>query len=72
MIIGYARVSTEDQSLDLQRDALAKAGAEGVFQDKASEMLDKRPGLAEALSHARKGDCLVVWRLDRFGRAIRS
>ena|SRR5947209_14525060 len=72
MIIGYARVSTDDQSLDLQRDALASAGAERLFEDKASGMLDKRPGLAEALSHARNGDCLVVWRLDRLGRSIRS
>ena len=72
MIIGYARVSTDDQSLDLQRDALGKAGAERVFEDKASGILDRRPGLVEALSHARKGDCLVVWRLDRLGRSIRS
>ena len=72
MIIGYARITTDDQSLDLQCDALAKADAERVFEDKASGILDKRPGLAQALSHARKGDCLVVWRLDRVGRSIRN
>lgn len=72
MMIGYARVSTEDQNLDLQRDALAKAGAERVFEDKASGARDDRPGLADALSHVRKGDCLIVWRLDRLGRSMRS
>src|SRR3954451_24438076 len=72
MIIGYGRISTEDQNLDLQRDALAKAGAERVWEDKASGVRDDRPGLAEALSHARNGDCLVVWRLDRLGRSMRS
>jgi DNA invertase Pin-like site-specific DNA recombinase len=72
MIIGYARVSTEDQSLDLQRDALGKAGAERVFEEHASGARDDRPELGAALSHARKGDCLVVWRLDRLGRSMKS
>jgi DNA invertase Pin-like site-specific DNA recombinase len=72
MMIGYARVSTEDQSLDLQIDALTKAGAEHIFEEKASGARDDRPGLADALSHLRKGDCLIVWRLDRLGRAMRS
>jgi DNA invertase Pin-like site-specific DNA recombinase len=72
VLLGYARVSTEDQNLDMQRDALAKAGAERMFEDKASGARDDRPGLAEALSHARKGDCLAVWRLDRLGRNTRS
>jgi DNA invertase Pin-like site-specific DNA recombinase len=72
MMIGYCRVSTEDQNLDLQRDALAKAGAERVFADMASGARDDRPGLADALSHVRQGDCLVVWRLDRLGRSMRS
>jgi DNA invertase Pin-like site-specific DNA recombinase len=72
VMIGYCRVSTEDQNLDLQRDALAKAGAERVFEDKASGVRDDRPGLAETLSHVREGDCLVVWRLDRLGRSMRS
>jgi DNA invertase Pin-like site-specific DNA recombinase len=72
MIIGYARVSTEDQNLDLQRDALAKAGCEKVFEDKLSGARDNRPGLAAALSHLRSGDCLVVWKLDRLGRTLRG
>jgi DNA invertase Pin-like site-specific DNA recombinase len=72
MMIGYARISTEDQNLDLQRDALTKAGAERIFEDTASGARDDRPGLAEALSHLRTGDCLVVWRLDRLGRNTRS
>jgi DNA invertase Pin-like site-specific DNA recombinase len=72
MLMGYARVSTEDQNLDLQRDALAKAGTERVFEDRASGARDDRPGLSDALSHVRKGDCLVVWRLDRLGRSMRS
>jgi DNA invertase Pin-like site-specific DNA recombinase len=72
VIFGYARVSTRDQNLDLQRDALAKAGAERVFEDEASGARDDRPGLADALSHVRKGDCLVVWRLDRLGRTMRG
>jgi DNA invertase Pin-like site-specific DNA recombinase len=58
MLIGYARVSTDDQSLDLQRDALGRAGAERVFEDKASGMLDRRPGLVEPLSHAGKA---IAW-----------
>jgi DNA invertase Pin-like site-specific DNA recombinase len=72
MIIGYARVSTRDQNLDLQRDALSRAGAERIFEDDASGARDDRPGLADALSHVRSGDCLIVWRLDRLGRTMRS
>ena len=70
MKIGYARVSTDDQTLDLQRDALQAAGCERLFEDKASGAKVDRPGLAEALAFARKGDVVVVWRLDRLGRSL--
>jgi DNA invertase Pin-like site-specific DNA recombinase len=70
MLIGYARVSTADQNLDLQRDALKKTGCKRVFTDQMSGARADRPGLAEALSHAREGDALVVWRLDRLGRSL--
>jgi DNA invertase Pin-like site-specific DNA recombinase len=72
MLIGYARVSTTDQKLDLQHDALAKAGCEKVFEDKASGARDDRPGLRDALSHCRPGDVLVVYKLDRLGRTMRG
>jgi DNA invertase Pin-like site-specific DNA recombinase len=72
MQIGYMRVSTEDQNLDLQRDALDKAGCEKLFEDTASGATDDRPGLAQVLSHLREGDCLVVWKLDRLGRRMVS
>jgi len=72
MRIGYARVSTEDQSLELQHQALDDAGCERVFVDKLSGARAKRPGLDEALSHVREGDVLVVWKLDRLGRSVRS
>jgi DNA invertase Pin-like site-specific DNA recombinase len=71
MLIGYARVSTEDQTLDLQRDALTKAGCERLFTDTMSGASATRPGLTEALAFARPGDTLVVWRLDRLGRSLR-
>ena len=72
MLIGYARVSTKDQNLDLQRDALTKAGCTRIFEDEASGARDDRPGLTDALSHLREGDTLVVWKLDRLGRTLRS
>lgn len=70
MLVGYARVSTADQSLDLQRDALKKAGCKKVFTDVASGAKSERNGLAKALEFARSGDTLVVWRLDRLGRSL--
>ena len=70
MLIGYARVSTHDQTLALQQDALNSAGCDSVFTDTASGALSERPGLAEAFSHLRPGDTLVVWRLDRLGRSL--
>lgn len=72
MIIGYARVSTEDQRLDMQIDGLKAAGAERIFTDKASGASIKRPGLAECLRAAETGDVIVVWALDRMGRSLRS
>jgi DNA invertase Pin-like site-specific DNA recombinase len=71
MLIGYARVSTEEQNLDLQRDALQKAGCSRIFTDHISGTKARRPGLEEALSHLRSGDTFVVWRLDRLGRSLR-
>src|SRR5215204_5748619 len=71
MLIGYARISTDDQNLDLQRDALQNANCEQIFTDQVSGTKAKRPGLDEALSHLRAGDTLVVWRLDRLGRSLR-
>jgi len=69
-LIGYARVSTAEQSLALQHDALAKAGCGTVFEDQASGSKAERPGLAEALAYLRRGDALVVWKLDRLGRSM--
>jgi DNA invertase Pin-like site-specific DNA recombinase len=70
MLIGYARVSTADQTLDLQKDALQQAGCTRIFTDTASGAKAERIGLDEALSHLREGDTLVVWRLDRLGRSL--
>jgi DNA invertase Pin-like site-specific DNA recombinase len=72
MLIGYARVSTQDQNLDLQEDALKGSGCEKVFNDIASGSKADRKGLKGALQFARKGDTLVVWKLDRLGRSIRD
>jgi len=69
-LIGYARVSTAEQNLDLQQDALQKAGCERIFTDTASGAKSDRPGLAAALAYLRDGDVLAVWRLDRLGRSL--
>ncbi len=70
MLIGYARVSTVEQSLDLQKDALAQAGCEKIYTDKASGSATDRNGLERAIDHLREGDSLVVWKLDRLGRSL--
>ena len=71
MLIGYARVSTDDQTLDLQRDALQGAGCERIFEDTASGAAE-RPGLRDALKQLRAGDTLIVCRLDRLGRSLKD
>ena len=70
MQIGYARVSTDEQTLNLQLDALKAAGCTRTYTDTASGAAPERPGLADALDHCRAGDTLVVWRLDRLGRSL--
>ena len=71
MKIGYARISTIDQNLDLQIDALKKAGCEKIIKDETSGSLVLRPGLEELKKIIRKGDEIIVWRLDRLGRSLR-
>lgn len=71
MKIGYARVSTKDQSLDLQTDALAKAGCEHVFTETASGAKSDRPELLKMLDFVRTGDVVVVYKLDRLGRSLK-
>jgi DNA invertase Pin-like site-specific DNA recombinase len=70
MKIGYARVSTEDQNLDLQRRALIAAGCDKIFEDRISGASTKRPGLADALAQSGPHDVFVVWKLDRLGRSL--
>jgi DNA invertase Pin-like site-specific DNA recombinase len=72
MLIGYARVSTQDQNLDLQVDSLTKAGYQRVFADKISGTRANRPGLDKALDRLREGDTLVVGKLDRLGRSVKQ
>lgn len=70
MTVGYARVSTTSQHLDMQLDALAASGCTRIHTDTASGALAARPGLDRALAELDEGDTLVVWRLDRFGRSL--
>ena len=72
MLIGYARVSTQDQNLDMQIEALTKAGCKKVFKDKISGTRAERPGLIKAQESLREGDTLVVWKLDRLGRSVKN
>ncbi len=71
MLVGYARVSTQEQTLNLQNDALAKVSCDRVFTDTASGAKSDRPGLEEAVRFMREGDTLVVWKLDRLGRSLK-
>jgi len=71
MLIGHARISTNDQNLDMQRDALKKTGCEKVFVEQMSGGLDSRPELARTIKLFQKDDTLVVWRLDRLGRSLK-
>src|SRR5437016_7059790 len=71
MLIGYARVSTNEQTLDLQKDALEKIGCTKIFSDVVSGAKTERKGLEEALDYVREGDTLVVWQLDRLGRSLK-
>ena len=72
MLVGYMRVSTAEQSTDLQRDALLSAGVDerNIYLDKASGKRDDRPGLEACLKALREGDTLVIWKLDRLGRSL--
>ena len=72
MLIGYARVSTDDQNLNLQKDALTRAGCEWILEDRQSGAKADRAGLRDALDYARDGDTLTVWRLDRLSRSLKD
>lgn len=72
MLIGYARVSTDDQNLNLQHDALKNAGCEKIFDDQITGSKIQRPGLDAMLEFARTGDVIVVWRLDRLSRSLKD
>jgi DNA invertase Pin-like site-specific DNA recombinase len=71
MLTGYARVSTQDQTLNLQKYALDKIGCVKIFTDTISGATTERKGLDEDLEYVREGDTLVVWRLDRLGRSLK-
>ncbi|WP_258230223.1 recombinase family protein [Salmonella enterica] len=70
--IGYIRVSTIDQNIDLQRNALTSANCDRIFEDRISGKIANRPGLKRALKYVNKGDTLVVWKLDRLGRSVKN
>lgn len=72
MLIGYARVSTQDQNLNLQKDELIKFGCTKIYEDVASGAKSARTGLEAAIDFAREGDTLVIWKLDRLGRSLRD
>src|SRR5713226_8867111 len=72
MLLGYARVSTIDQNLALQRDALAEAGCAKIFTEQMSGAVTDRPALHDALEFARSGDTLIVWKLDRLARSMKN
>ena len=72
MLIGYARISTTDQNFSLQRDALQQAGCERIIEDTLSGARTERPGLTTLREQLRRGDTLIVWRLDRLGRSLRD
>ena len=72
MLIGYARVSTQDQNLDLQVEALQKSGCDKIYKEIVSGCKADRRTLTEAFSYLRSGDILVVWRLDRLGRSLKQ
>ncbi|WGL99803.1 recombinase family protein (plasmid) [Arsenophonus sp. aPb] len=72
MLIGYARVSTEEQNLELQKDSLVKHGCQKIFEDQISGTRANRPGLDKTLEMLRDGDTLVVWKLDRLGRSVKQ
>lgn len=71
MNIGYARVSTQDQNLDLQLDALKKQGCEKIYQEQISASIEERPVLKEMISNLRQGDTVIVWKLDRLARSLK-
>lgn len=70
--IGYIRVSTIDQNIDLQRNALTSANCDRIFEDRISGKIANPPGLKRALKYVNKGDTLVVWKLDRLGRSVKN
>lgn len=72
MIVGYARVSTQEQTLDLQIDALKLKGCQSIYTDKISGMKSVKPAFEEMMGYLREGDTIVIWKLDRLGRSTRD